>query len=42
MKVRLYVGDMNLNRKGEKQYVEIKKNWKTKRLNLFFSCLNVL
>ena len=25
MKVRLYAGDMNLNRKDEKKYVEIQK-----------------
>ena len=27
MKVYLYAGDMNINRKDEKKYVEIQKKW---------------
>ena len=40
MKVRLYAGDMHLNRNDEKKYVEIKKKkifWKQNVENFFLS-----
>ena len=44
MKVRLYAGDMNLNRKDEKKYVEIQTfNFlENKTVKNFFFSQNVL